>query len=255
MKWLDIWVSFSERHFVVSRNHDDNKYRQIGVNRYLLGFLPKVGFQEVCVGLFWRPNPTPKRVVGFHICHFFLLGPSTPCQSIKTALLAVQNCFAQGVHHLIGVVLGPNRPFASPLRALNSLMAMGTITIFAIHGRNNFRDISNYACPFLHRGLGLFRNQAKHALVKGDESDILLLQQILYLRRPWGGQPVVAFFPTTECQTNILTGAWWHLEIYEYYWILGLTVRYSKNMSGPYSPNTRTWVFENPAQYSRASMG
>ena len=114
MKWLDIWVSFSERHFVVSRNHDDNKYRQIGVNRYLLGFLPKVGFQEVCVGLFWRPNPTPKRVVGFHICHFFLLGPSTPCQSIKTALLAVQNCFAQGVHHLIGVVLGPNRPFASP---------------------------------------------------------------------------------------------------------------------------------------------
>lgn len=145
----------------------------------------ELDFQKVCLGYH------PQKIVGFHIvCHFFLLDPTALCQSIKTALLAAQNCFAQGVHHLIGVVLGPNRPFASPLRALNSLMGMGTITEFAIHGRNNFWDISKYACPFLHRGLGLFRNQAKHALVKGDQFDVLLLQQILYLRRPWGGLPM-----------------------------------------------------------------
>ena len=58
--------------------------------------------------------PKKSSWVGFHICHFFLLGPSAWCWSIKTALLAVQNCFAQGVHHLIGVVLSPDRPLASP---------------------------------------------------------------------------------------------------------------------------------------------
>lgn len=149
--------------------------------------------------------PKKSSWVGFHICHFFLLGPSAWRWSIKTALLAVQNCFAQGVHHLIGVVLSPNRPLASPLRALNFLMGMGAITKFAIHGRNNFRDISKYACPLLHRGLGLFGNQAKHALVEGNEFDVLLLQQVLYLRRPWGGQ-LMLFFPKVNAKLRYRSG-------------------------------------------------
>ena len=99
----------------------------------------------------------------------------------------------------------PRQTSCIPLRALNFLMGMGTITKFAIHGRNNFRDISKYACPLLHRGLGLFGNQAKHALVEGNEFDVLLLQQVLYLRRPWGGQ-LMPFFPQVNAKQRYRSG-------------------------------------------------
>ena len=54
-------------------------------------------------------------------------------------------------------------------------------------------------------GLGLFGNQAKHALVEGNEFDVLLLQQVLYLRRPWGRQ-LMLFFPKVNAKLRYRSG-------------------------------------------------
>ena len=95
--------------------------------------------------------------------------------------------FAQSLHHSLWIMLGKVGSFFIPFSALNFLMLVGFVTIVAIHGSYDFRDICQHAGPLLHRCLCFLRNKTIHTLIKTDELDGLVqLHHTLNLARRAG---------------------------------------------------------------------
>ena len=78
------------------------------------------------------------------------------------SLLATKDSFAQSLHHSLWIMLGKVGSFFIPFSALNFLMLVGFVTIVAIHGSYDFRDICQHAGPLLHRCLCFLRNKTIH---------------------------------------------------------------------------------------------